>query len=247
MAEFAALPLFTDSLIADTIHLSNAEFGLYIRLLVLCWRMPNCKMPRDESWHMRRHSINYQQFSDLYKPLLNEFFKCDGNFYYQKRLLKEFEYLRKKHQKQSVAAKSRWNKEKDIYSGNAPHPTPPNPTLSNNIKKNNIITYTSEFIEFYELYPKHEGKNSALKAYNKAIKEGTKHENIIRGVKSYAEQLNRNSTERRYIAAPASWLNGKRWEDEYTITAQIRSSTGKPTFTSEGERIAREFMQATQP
>ena len=124
MAEFPALPLFTDALTADTSHLSDDEFGRYVRLLILCWRLPNCKMPRDEVWHIRRHRVNSQQFNDLYKTLLEEFFQCDGNWYYQKRLLAEFSRLRAIKQKNTVSANSRWNKEKDLCERNATLPIP---------------------------------------------------------------------------------------------------------------------------
>src|SRR5438309_1782121 len=110
MAEFPALPIFTDALIADTQHLSEEEIGAYLRLLMLEWRTANCKLPADAAWHMRRLNVDEGKYNRLYRPLLTEFFHSDGNFIYQKRLLKEFNYLRQRSQKQSAKAKQRWNK-----------------------------------------------------------------------------------------------------------------------------------------
>ena len=128
MAEFPALPLFTDALIADTEHLTNEEFGAYVRLLMVIWRNANCQIPADAEWHMRRLRVNQQEYSRLYQPLIKEFLKSDGNFISQKRLQKEFSYLRETRGKQSANAKSRWNKQKPVSGGTPPHPTPPHPT-----------------------------------------------------------------------------------------------------------------------
>lgn len=138
MAEFAALPLFTDSWIADTAHLTRIERGLYFDLLVLMWRTPECRVPNDMAWLMRRLQCAESERETL-SMILEEFTVSDGNFRTQKRLKKEFEYVRKNSKKQSGAAKSRWNKDKKYAtayaaampepepwhgSGNAPTPTP---------------------------------------------------------------------------------------------------------------------------
>jgi hypothetical protein len=42
MAEFPALPLWTDAYLGDTRHLSQSEHGAYLLLLITAWRTPNC-------------------------------------------------------------------------------------------------------------------------------------------------------------------------------------------------------------
>jgi uncharacterized protein YdaU (DUF1376 family) len=106
LAEFPALPLFTDLLLADTGHLSHEEFGAYMRILILIWRSPDCRIRSAHAWLMRRKDRS-------------------GAFYTQKRLLKEFLYVRESRQKKSDAAKSRWETEKT--HANAMHPTLPHP------------------------------------------------------------------------------------------------------------------------
>jgi uncharacterized protein YdaU (DUF1376 family) len=115
MAEFPALPLFTDAIIADCAHLSDTEFGLYLRILMLMWRSPECRIPHDEAWIGRKLQRDYA----MALPLLNEFCQTDGNWWTQKRLLKEFAYVRKTSKRQSDAAKARWNKDKPSSHGNA--------------------------------------------------------------------------------------------------------------------------------
>lgn len=131
MADFPALPLFTDSWTADTMHLSDEEAGAYMRLLILCWRTPTCKIPNDKIWQMRKLAVIESKYNLIYFPLIKEFFTTDGNRVFQKRLLKEFKYLTHRSQLQSVRAKSRYNKDKYPYHGDdggtcpPPHPTPP--------------------------------------------------------------------------------------------------------------------------
>ena len=38
MAELPFMPVATDALIADTAHMSAAEFGAYMRILIAMWR-----------------------------------------------------------------------------------------------------------------------------------------------------------------------------------------------------------------
>lgn len=138
MAEFSALPIFTDSILADTDHLTDTEFGRYMRLLIKCWRSPNCRMPNDKAWIAKRLRLDLLQFDKEIAPLLEEFFQDDatGNAYAdanacewitQKRLKKEWLHVKDKVEKNKRAAKSRWNKEKKpcerISKRNAPSST----------------------------------------------------------------------------------------------------------------------------
>ena len=144
MAEFPALPLWTDAYLADTAHLSDAENGLYIRLLILIWRSPLCRIPNDDSWLERRLGASLG-----IRPIIKEFCKCDGNWITQKRLLHEWKYVRAKSQQNSDAAKSRWRKEKDVSERNADRhsernaPTP-TPTPTPNGKK--VSSSISNFV-----------------------------------------------------------------------------------------------------
>lgn len=120
MAEFKYLPLFTDALLADCSHLSDAEFGLYVRILIAMWRSPGCRIPGNAEWLEKRFRCPITVIG----PLLAEFCQSDGAFWTQKRLLKEFGHARQVVDKNRGAAKSRWKKEKDPCERNAPIPIP---------------------------------------------------------------------------------------------------------------------------
>jgi uncharacterized protein YdaU (DUF1376 family) len=119
VAEFPALPLFTDAYLADTEHLSDAEHGIYLKLLMVMWRSPNCRIPNDDDWIARRMRRTAAEVVKTVRPIISEFCQCDGNWITQKRLLKELEWCLSKRKQTSGAAKSRWEKEKHTSGRNA--------------------------------------------------------------------------------------------------------------------------------
>jgi hypothetical protein len=76
------------------------------------------------------------------------------------------------------------------------------------------------FQQFWEIYPRKKDKGHARKSFEKAL-EKTSLETILQGVRDYVEAEGDN--EERFLAYPATWLNGERWEDEHD------THTPKPT------------------
>lgn len=66
------------------------------------------------------------------------------------------------------------------------------------------------FGQFWNAYPKKVGRVLALKAWSKL--DSTSRDAAILGVRTYPF-----SADRQYVPNPASWLNGRRWEDEATL------------------------------
>jgi uncharacterized protein YdaU (DUF1376 family) len=132
MAEFPSLPLFTDSWVADTKHLTRLERGTYHDLLVLMWRTPDCRVPNDDTWLGKRLGMTPAEVRDELRPLIAEFCQTDGNWVTQKRLVKEWKWCRGHSKKQSDNAKSLWRKKKTLSQVDAtttpvayaPTPTP---------------------------------------------------------------------------------------------------------------------------
>jgi hypothetical protein len=94
-----------------------------------------------------------------------------------------------------------------IAESNAPSPSPaPNP-------KNNTSLADARFAEFWELYRLHKAKVSALKAWRKLNPDATLIATILADLKtrSWPADL-------EHAPYPASYLNGRRWEDERTAT-----------------------------
>lgn len=119
MAEFPALPLWTDAYLADTSHLTDGEHGRYIIMLFHMWRMPMARFPNDDAWLARKFNRSAEVFVSEWKPLMREYMHTDGNWWTQKKMQKVFASVQDIRAKNRVAAKSRWDKQKDPSLRNA--------------------------------------------------------------------------------------------------------------------------------
>jgi len=139
MAKFPHLPLFVESYTSDAGHLTFEEHGMYLSLMMLMWKTPNCRIPNDMDWIRRRLRATEDEMITI-DLIIDEFMHRTGNWITQKRLQKEYNYVQKSVDQKKNAAKSRWKKEKtkiesdkdkslknnktDVCKRNAPTPTP---------------------------------------------------------------------------------------------------------------------------
>lgn len=70
------------------------------------------------------------------------------------------------------------------------------------------------FDDFYSCYPKHTGKQAALKAWNKLKPDSQLQYLIIQAVEKQKQSQQWTKDGGQFIPLPATWLNGQRWEDE---------------------------------
>lgn len=102
------MPLLTDSLIGDTSHLSAAEFGAYMRILVAMWRAGG-SLPDDDARLARIAGMTPKQWASAAHVVRVLLSPCDAGIT-QKRLLKEWLRVAEKSRKASSAAQARWLK-----------------------------------------------------------------------------------------------------------------------------------------
>lgn len=228
MAEFPALPLWTDAWVADTHHLTRLLRGTYFDLLVLMWRTPGCRVPNDEGWLCARLRINTSEYVNELKPLINDLCQCDGNWITQKRLTREHEYVRARSDAQAVRAKLRWQKEKDVSQrnatpGNAPTPTPTPTPLTVFPSK----PPPGDFEGFWICCPRKVGKGAAKKAYARAVLK-TSPDLLVVAMRRYAQS--RVGEPEQFTVHPTTWLNAERWTDE------AQGASGAPVFSLSEEQ-----------
>lgn len=88
----------------------------------------------------------------------------------------------------------------------------------NNTGFNNTLNNTLEdiypFDEFWKAYPKKKAKEAARKAWAKLKPDETLGKTIIQAVLESAKAQDWLKENGKYIPHPATYLNGKRWEDE---------------------------------
>ena len=108
VAEFPALPLWTDAYLADTQHLTNEEHGVYLRLLMFAWRTSDCSLPVDDRRLATMVGVTAKVWARL-KPVVMSFWTLDGDVWRQKKLTSERVFVKAKRDAGRAGAEARWN------------------------------------------------------------------------------------------------------------------------------------------
>lgn len=109
--KFSHIPIFPDAYLRDTTHLTTEQHGAYFLLLMAAWDAPDCALPNDEKRLARLARVTLAKWRKIREEIL-ELWTIEGGRIFQKRLRKEWEYVRKKSGKRKEAADARWRKEK---------------------------------------------------------------------------------------------------------------------------------------
>ena len=75
---------------------------------------------------------------------------------------------------------------------------------------------TPGFNDFWSVYPRKEAKTDAIKAWNKLAPDNLLQAQILKAIQLQRESPQWQEGGGKYIPYPATWLNGRRWEDEPT-------------------------------
>lgn len=94
----------------------------------------------------------------------------------------------------------------------------------NNVNKNNI--YSSNFEEFWKVYPRKVDKAKANKCYQARVKEGWSEEELLKAAKAYAESCKKNGTEDKYIKHGATFLSAGTPFVDYLKGSEKNESVG---------------------
>jgi uncharacterized protein YdaU (DUF1376 family) len=81
--------LWVAQISADTAHLTAAQLGTHLRLLMLAWRRASCSIPDDADWICRRLGIGPDDYADDVVPVLADLWESDGEDLYNPDQRKE--------------------------------------------------------------------------------------------------------------------------------------------------------------
>lgn len=135
MAEFPALPLWTDAYLGDTRHLTTTEHGAYLLLLIAAWRRRDTNLPDDDRQLARFAGLTAHQWARI-KPVIRDFFEVQDGVWTQRRLTDEACSVRQRRAAQAKAGrlsalkrKGRHVTEREVSDSEASTPTTtPTPT-----------------------------------------------------------------------------------------------------------------------
>lgn len=112
MGKPSHIPLFPDAYHRDTTHLTTEEHGAYLLLLMAAWGTDDCTLPNDERRLAALAQMPVPKWRKI-APTVLEFWTIDKGRISQKRLLKEWQYVRQTKAKRADAARAKWNKSSD--------------------------------------------------------------------------------------------------------------------------------------
>ncbi|MED5492695.1 MAG: phage replication protein [Pseudomonadota bacterium] len=92
------------------------------------------------------------------------------------------------------------------------------------------------FAKFYRLYPNKKGKANALKAWKKLKLTDDLINQIFDGLGRYCVSADWLKDGGQFVPHPATWLNGRRWEDEVQPAGNLRSFPGQSRHTGFEQR-----------
>jgi len=202
MAKLPKMNLFVDAFNSDTVYLSEEELGLYMRMIFYAWTH-DAYLPKDKEII---YCLPKKPNDALVDKILNLFWTEDDKGFYQKRMLKEYNYAMEVSNKASLSAKSRYaNAEPTQSEGSATN------TITKTITKTNKDIYIDQFNEFWELVSNKVSKGQAYKNYQRLEKEWALQPKEL--AKHYNDYYN-SIPEKKYAKQPAFWLSAEKYLDE---------------------------------
>jgi uncharacterized protein YdaU (DUF1376 family) len=230
------MPLFVAAYLTDTAHLSAAEHGAYLMLIMNYWQRGK-PLPADDRKLARIARMSDEEWAAA-KLTIEEFFHLDEEGWRHRRIDREIMVAQQKSAKAKASARASVT----ARQANAERPLDDRSTTTELLGKDRIgekgispESYSSttnvrsvgkptrpavddRFEEFWKAYP-HRGeasdpKKPAKEKFERVVKSGTDPAAIIAGAKRFAEierRTGRAGTEK--CAQAVTWLNQERWND----------------------------------
>jgi uncharacterized protein YdaU (DUF1376 family) len=185
---------------SHTRHLSPIEDIAYRRILDVYYLH---ERPLNAGLTSVARQINMREYEEQIKIVLTEFFTLTDDGWVNQRADQEIQQYRAKIEQASRAGKA--SAERRFNAGS----TDVQPTINHKPITNNQIDI-DRFELFWKQYPRKIAKPNALKAWLKIKPNDQLSQKMIDAVK----QQKLSDREIQFVPHAATWLNGRRWEDE---------------------------------
>ncbi len=200
MAKLPKMNLFVDAFNSDTVYLTEEELGLYMRMIFYAWTH-DAYLPKDKEII---YCLPKKPNDALVDKILKLFWTEDDKGFYQKRMLKEYQYAMEVSFKASESAKKR-------YANAEPTHSEGTTTITKTITKTNKDIYIDQFNEFWKLVNNKVSKGQASKNYQKLDKEWALQPKEL--AEAYNDYYN-SIGEKKFAKQPAFWLSAEKYLDE---------------------------------
>lgn len=235
------MPLYVADYLADTGHLTAAEHGAYMLLIMHYWRQGS--LPTDEQVLARIGRMTPREWSRS-RETISAFFDADWK---HERIEEELRRANVKSTRRSQAgtrggnAKALKNNKPAVANASElPSKSLAKPLASSSQSQSEDISLRSisikeVFEKFWAIYPKRINRKAALAKLETALKAGIDPEKILAGAARYAEHV--RFTEPQFIKAPDAWLNAGKWDDELPAEPKQPPVRAGPRSSGDGMTV----------
>ena len=218
MAKLPKMNLFVDAFNSDTVYLSEEELGLYMRMIFYAWTH-DAYLPKDKDII---YCLPKKPNDALVDKILKLFWTEDDKGFYQKRMLKEYQYAMEVSFKAVKSAEARWGVVERSDSEPKGDRTPNANVMQTHSKRSttkdynyktitNKDIYIDQFNEFWELVSNKVSKGQANKNYQRLDKEwALQPKELAEAYNNYYNSIG----EKKFAKQPAFWLSAEKYLDE---------------------------------
>ena len=207
-------PFYPSDFIAKTGRLTDEQIGAYIRLLCEQWITGDIPLVIT---HDGTHDANVLRMicesADRSWPAIAKYFEPIDtgmkNPRMEKVRVKALDIYQKRVNAGIASGEARTHDGASVPTSEG---TTQNPKLKEQ-KKENLKRTTQLFDRFYSAYPRKVSKSPALKAFTKLNPD----DNLFDVIMVALEIHKKNWTDPQFIPHPSTWLNQRRWEDEFPV------------------------------
>lgn len=230
MAALPYMQFYVADYLADTTHLTAEEHGAYMLLLFSYWQTGKPLRIDRLATVARIPNERWPSVADT----LSEFFHVTETHWVQFRVEADLEAVNSKVVTASNAGKAsarakalKKQQELNDRSTNVDDPLQRNgnhkdtDTDTDKNKNNTPPMVDDLFPKFWKMYPNKKGKAAAEKAWKKLKVTADLFGQIAEGLTAQVVCEAWVKDGGQFIPHPATWLNGKRWEDEVKVASNV--------------------------
>lgn len=227
----------------DTAHLTMVEECAYRRLLD-AYYIRERALPADHRDCCKLARAVSKQERDAVAYVLREFFELREDGHHQSRADREIERFRAKSDKARASIQTRWNRVReapieqrtnierstnvssdgyeritdDIHRAPVPrHQTPVTNNPPTPRKRGSVHEFPPGFDAFWSAYPRKTAKTAAAKAFARLRPDERLLAAMLAAIERQRTSPQWTKDGGEFIPHPATWLNGRRWEDSTDI------------------------------
>lgn len=232
MAALPYMQFYVADYLADTTHLTAEEHGAYMLLLFSYWQTGKPLRIDRLATVARIPNERWPSVADT----LSEFFHVTETHWVQFRVEADLEAVNSKVVTASNAGKAsarakalkkqqelndRSTSVDDPLQRNGNHKDTDTDTDTDKNKNNTPPMVDDLFPKFWKMYPNKKGKAAAEKAWKKLKVTADLFGQIAEGLAAQVVCEAWVKDAGQFIPHPATWLNGKRWEDEVKVASNV--------------------------